>query len=108
MGFMAEGIDYGEKANKINELFPFEQHHFYVLLGGLSYINFFLGNTNRVLENAKRLLEYGKITSNNMSVVFGHWVNSFANVMTGDLETAQKNSKLAIEYCTLPYLCSKC
>jgi class 3 adenylate cyclase/tetratricopeptide (TPR) repeat protein len=102
MGLMAEGIDYGEKAQKLSELFPFEQHLFYDLLGGLSYIYNFIGNTNRVLENAKRLLEYGKTTSNNMSVVFGHWVNSFANFTTGDFETAQKNSKLAIEAAPCP------
>jgi hypothetical protein len=54
------------------------------------------------LENAKRLLEYGKITSNNITIVLEHWVNAFANFITGDLDTAQKNCKLAIESAFYP------
>jgi hypothetical protein len=102
MGLFDEGIDYGEKAQKIYELFPFEEHHFFVLLSGLSYIYALLGNTNRVLENAKRMSEYGKITSNNLNEGFEHWVNSMASIATGDLETAQKNGKLMIESALYP------
>jgi len=57
LGLFAEGICYGERAQKIAESYPSDQYLFYKSLGGLCLIYFFIGDTRRVFEGAKRLLE---------------------------------------------------
>jgi tetratricopeptide (TPR) repeat protein len=96
LGLFAEGISFGNRAQKIAESFPSDQYLFFKSLGGLSYINFWKGDTKRVFEGAKLLLEYGERNSNSRSKVFGHWVNGWAYSLTGDMNSYQKSCEKAI------------
>ena len=58
---------------------------------------FFKGDTYKLLEGAKCLLEYGERTINNRSKVLGYWLNTFANYLAGDFESAQKNGNLSLD-----------
>jgi tetratricopeptide (TPR) repeat protein len=97
LGLFDEGIGFGERAQKIAESFPSDQYLFFKSLGGLSYINWMKGETKKVFEGAKLLLEYGERNSNSRSKVFGHWSNSFGHYISGDMESSQKSSEKAGE-----------
>jgi class 3 adenylate cyclase len=103
LGLFAEGIGFGERAQKIAESFPSDQYLFFKSLGGLSYINFWKGDTKRVFEGAKLLLNYGEKNSNSRSKVFGHWVNGWAYSLTGDMNSYQKSCEKAIEVALDPF-----
>jgi class 3 adenylate cyclase/tetratricopeptide (TPR) repeat protein len=97
LGLFAEGMDFGERAQKIAESFTSDQYLFFKSLGGLCYINFCKGDTNRIFEGAKRLLEYGERNANNRSKVFGHWMEGFGHIAAGGMKSSQKSSEKAIE-----------
>jgi len=103
LGLFSEGIGFGERAQKIAESFPFDQYLFFKSLGALSYINFFKGDTRRVFEGAKILLDYGERNSNNRSKVFGHWVHSWGHLLNGDMESARKSGEKAAEVALDPF-----
>ncbi len=97
IGHFAEGIEFGERAQKIAESFPFDQYIFFKSLAGLCYINYFKGNTNRVFEGAKRLIEYGERNANSRSKVLGHWMKAFGYLSAGDVKSSQKSCEKAME-----------
>jgi tetratricopeptide (TPR) repeat protein len=97
LGLFAEGIAFGERAQKIAELFPSDQYLFFKSLAGLCYINFMKGDTKRIFKGAKRLSDYGQRSSNSRCKVFGHWFNSMGHFATGDMELSQKNGAKAEE-----------
>jgi len=103
LGLFGEGIGFGERGRKIAESFPSDQYLFFKPLGGLSYISFMKGDTGRVLEGVRLLLDYGERTSNNRSKVIGHWVHSWAHFLTGDMESAQKSCEKASEVALDPF-----
>jgi len=61
------------------------------------------GDAKRVFEGAKLLLDYGQRNSNSRSNVFGHWFNSWAHLLTGDIKSSQKNSEKAVEVAMDPF-----
>jgi len=97
LGRFSEGIDFGEKAQKIALSFLSDQYIFFKSLSGLCYINFLKGDVNRVFEGAKRLIEYGEINVNSRCNVFGHWMKGFGYTLLGDMESSQKSCEKAME-----------
>jgi class 3 adenylate cyclase/tetratricopeptide (TPR) repeat protein len=97
LGLFVEGIKYGEKAQKIAESFPSDQYLYYKSLSGLCYIYNFQGDARKVFAGAKLLLAYGEKTSNNRSMVFGHWVNSWGHQLIGDMKSSQRSVEKAFE-----------
>jgi class 3 adenylate cyclase/tetratricopeptide (TPR) repeat protein len=95
LGFFAEGLDFGERAQKIAESFASDQYLFFKSLGGLCYIYFCKGDASRIFEGAKHLLEYGERNANNRSKVFGHWMEGFGHQAAGDMMAAQKSLEQA-------------
>jgi hypothetical protein len=49
------------------------------------------------------MVEYGEKNSNNRSTVFGHWVNSWGYLVTGNFEAAQKCCEKAIDVALDPF-----
>jgi tetratricopeptide (TPR) repeat protein len=103
LGLLAEGIGFGERAQTIAGSFPSDQYLFFKSLAGLSYINWIKGETKKVFEGAKLLLEYGERNSNSRSKVFGHWFNSWAHLLTGDMKSSQKGSEKAVDVALDPF-----
>jgi tetratricopeptide (TPR) repeat protein len=97
LGLLDEGIGFGERAQKIAELYPSDQYLFFKSLGGLCYIYVIKGETKKVFEGAKRLNAYGERNANNRSMVFGHWMNGWGYQMIGDIKSAQKSYEKAVE-----------
>ena len=97
LGLFSEGINFGERAQKIAESYPSDQYLFFKSLAGPCVIYFYKGDTNRVFEGAKRLLEYGEKTANSRSKVLGHWMEALGHSAAGDMKASQKSSEKAIE-----------
>jgi class 3 adenylate cyclase/tetratricopeptide (TPR) repeat protein len=106
LGLFAEGMGFGERAQKIAKSFPSDQYLFFKSLGAVSYINFLKGDIKRVFEGAELLLKYGERTSNSRSKVFGHWVNGWAYGLTGDMNSSQKSCEKALEVALDPFYAS--
>jgi class 3 adenylate cyclase/tetratricopeptide (TPR) repeat protein len=96
LGLFDEGLTYGKRAQEIAESFPSDQYLFFKSLAGMCYIYFWQGNTEKVFEGAKRLLDYGEKTSNSRSKVFGHWMNALGHLLTGDMALCRKESENAV------------
>lgn len=103
LGLFSEGIGYGERAQKIAEVFPSDQYLFFKSLAGLCYIYFLKGKKQKVFEGAKRLLEYGERNANNRSKVFGHFLKAHGHLCTGDMKASQKCCEKAIEIALDPF-----
>jgi tetratricopeptide (TPR) repeat protein len=103
LGFFAEGIGYGERAQKIAESYPSDQYLYFKSLGGLCLIYFYIGDTGRIFEGAKRLLEYGEKNANSRSKVVGYWMEAFGHQAAGDMKSAQKSSEKAMEVALDPF-----
>jgi len=97
LGLFAEGIGFVEKAQKIAESFPSDQYLFFKSFGALCYINYMKGDTKKVFEGAKLLIEYGERNSNSRSKVFGHWMKAFGHILAGDIKSSQKSCENAVE-----------
>jgi tetratricopeptide (TPR) repeat protein len=103
MGLFAEGLDYGERAQNIAKDFPSDQYLFFKSLSAICMINYYQGNTNKVFEDAQRLVEHGDRNANSRSKVFGLVFKAFGHIAAGDMLSAQKNSKNAIEIASEPF-----
>ena len=97
LGLFDEGISYGERAQKIAESYPADPYLYFKSLAGICFIYFFMGDTHRLFDGAEGLLKYGIKNSNNRSIVFGHFMKAFGYWSAGNMKSAQKSSKTAIE-----------
>jgi class 3 adenylate cyclase/tetratricopeptide (TPR) repeat protein len=103
LGFFAEGIGYGERAQTIAESYPSDQYLYFKSLGGLCLIYFFIGDTRRIFEGAQNLLDYGERNANSRSKVVGHWMEAFGHQAAGDMKSAQKSSEKALAVALDPF-----
>ncbi len=103
LGLFDEGIGYGERAQEIAMSYPSDQYLYFKSLGGLCLIYYFKGDTRKVFEGTKRLLDYGERKSNSRSKVIGHWLEAFGHQATGDFKSAQKSGERAMEVALDPF-----
>jgi len=103
LGLFAEGIGYGERAQKIAESYPSDQYLYFKSLAGLCIIYFYIGDTRRIFEGAKLLLDYGDKNANSRSKVMGHWMNAFSYQAAGDFKSSQRSSKKAMDVALDPF-----
>ena len=103
LGLFAKGIEFGERAQKIAESFHSDQYLFFKSLAGLCFIYFYMGDTHRIFEGAKRLFEYGERYTNNRSRVFGSWIEAFGQFTAGDIKSSQKSNEKAIAQALDPF-----
>ncbi|UCF84870.1 MAG: AAA family ATPase [Desulfobacteraceae bacterium] len=96
LGLFDEGIGYGKRAQEIAETFPADQYLFFKSLAGMCFIYFWQGNTKKLFEGAKRLLDYGEKTANSRSKVFGHFINAAGHLATGDMALCRKESEKTV------------
>jgi tetratricopeptide (TPR) repeat protein len=103
IGLFAEGLDYAERAQNIAKDFPSDQYLFFKSLGAICTINYYQGNTNKVFEDAQRLVEHGDRNANSRSKVFGLIYKAFGHMAAGDMLSAQKSSHKALEIASEPF-----
>lgn len=103
MGLFTESMGFGERAQEIAKSFPSDQYLFFKSVYAVSHLNWVKGDTKKVFEGAKILLEYGESYSNNRSMVMGYMTKSFGHFMSGDLESLEQSSKKANEIALDPF-----
>jgi tetratricopeptide (TPR) repeat protein len=96
LGLFDEGITFGRRAQKIAESFPSDQYLFFKSLAAMCFIYSWQGNTKKLFEGTKRLLDYGEKTSNSRSRAFGHFMNAWGHLVTGDTALCRKESEKSI------------
>jgi tetratricopeptide (TPR) repeat protein len=90
-------------AQNIAKDFPSDQYLFFKSLGAICMINYYQGNTNKVFEDAERLVEHGDRNANSRSKVFGLLYKAFGHMAAGDMKSSQKSSQKAIEIASEPF-----
>ncbi|MEE9610665.1 MAG: adenylate/guanylate cyclase domain-containing protein, partial [Desulfatiglandales bacterium] len=97
MGLFEESEAFGERAQEIAKLFPTDHYLFFKSLAGLGFLSWMKGDTKKLFERAKGLLDYGERYANSRSKVMGHWINSLGHSLVGDMESVKESSQSAVD-----------
>ena len=97
LGLPDEGIIQGERAQEIAKRFPKNQFIYFKSLAGLAYSYYHQGETKKVLEIGKIILDYGQGKSNARSLVLGYWSIGMGHMLDGDITAALDCFKNAVK-----------
>jgi class 3 adenylate cyclase/tetratricopeptide (TPR) repeat protein len=92
-----QGIEYGHAIEKIFMLENLEPIIFFTSRGSLGLVYLFKGDSDKIFEIAKNLLEYGETHSNLRSIAVGYIINGYGCYAKGDFVRATEFCKKAIE-----------
>jgi class 3 adenylate cyclase len=88
LGLSDESITQGERAQEIAKHFPKDQFLYFKSLAGLAYSYYYKGETKKVLEIGKIILDYGQSKSNARGLTMGYWSMGFGHMIGGDIASA--------------------
>jgi class 3 adenylate cyclase len=88
LGLPDEGISQGKRAQEIAKRFPKDQFLYFKSLTGLAYSYYHRGETKKVLEIGKIILNYGQRKSNARSLGMGYWIMGMGHMLNGDMAPA--------------------
>jgi len=88
LGLLDEGAGYGQRAKEIANRIPHDQYLFFKSRGDLGLIHYFRGESGKVLQFGKEMIEYGERHSNIRSQAMGHAVIGWGHLAAGDLQAA--------------------
>jgi class 3 adenylate cyclase/tetratricopeptide (TPR) repeat protein len=97
LGLVEEGILHGKRAQEISRLFESDQKLFRFSMGGMGLAHYFRGDSKKVDEVGKILLEYGQRQSDIRSTVFGHLFVGMGHFIGGDFPSAIECLQRAIQ-----------
>ena len=97
LGLVEEGIVFGKRAQEISRLFESDQKLFRFSMGGMGLAYYFRGDSKRICEVGKILLEYGQRQSDIRSTVFGHLFVGIGHFVGGDFPSAIECLQRAIQ-----------
>jgi tetratricopeptide (TPR) repeat protein len=92
-----QGIQYGLEIEKINGLYDLEPIIILTSHGSLGLVYLFKGDSDKILEIARNLLDYGETHSNLRGVAMGYIINGYGYYAKGDFTRATYYCKKAIE-----------
>ncbi len=92
-----QGIQYGIEAEKISRLYNLEPIIFFTSRGSLGLIYLFKGDSEKIFEIGKTLVDYGEIHSNLRSLAVGYIVYGYGYYAKGDFGRAEESCKKAME-----------
>jgi tetratricopeptide (TPR) repeat protein len=88
LGLPDEAIINGERAQEIAKHFPKDQFLYSKSLMGLAYSYWYKGETKKVFEIGKIILDYGQSKSNARSLAMGYWSVGMGHRLEGDIAAA--------------------
>jgi tetratricopeptide (TPR) repeat protein len=97
VGLVEEGIGFGKRAQEISRLFESDQILFRFSMGGMGLAYYFRGDSKKVDEVGKILLDYGQKQSDIRSTVFGHLFVGMGHFIGGDFPSAIECLQRAIQ-----------
>jgi len=96
LGRIEEGIGYGERARKLCRLFESDQKLFRFSMGGMGLAYYFRGDSKKVREVGRIILDYGERHSDIRSAVFGHLFVGMGHFIGGDFPSAIQSLQRAM------------
>jgi class 3 adenylate cyclase/tetratricopeptide (TPR) repeat protein len=102
LGLLDEAISYGNRAQAISSHLPQDEYLYFKSLAGMNWAYFFKGDSAKVLDAERGLLEYGRQRSNTRSMVMGHITGEFGHFLKGNLQEAIKCGRRAVGLTTDP------
>jgi tetratricopeptide (TPR) repeat protein len=103
LGLLDEAIKFGERAQEIAKLFPSDHYLYFKTLGGIAYTCSLSGDRKRGMDAGTELIDYGQRHSNIRSLSLGHYVQGYIHMRSGDLESAIKCCKKALQIAKDPF-----
>jgi tetratricopeptide (TPR) repeat protein len=101
LGLLEEALSFGQRAQDISRSFESDPYLYFKSLGGIGFAYYCKGETKKVLEAGKTLLDYGEKHSNIRSLVLGHDFVGASYVLRGDwhsaIECLENGTRLAVD-----------
>ncbi len=103
LGLLDEAIVFGEKAQEISRILDSDHYLFFKSLAGIAHTYWFRGESKKISEIGRTLLDYGKRHSNIRSLTVGHTYTGTGYLAAGDFKSAIDCYKRAIEVAADPF-----
>ena len=103
LGFLDQGVDYGNRAKEISRSFEKDQYLHFKSRAALGMVYFFQGNSEKTLDAGKTVLDYGRRHSNIRSQVMGLWILHFSYILKNDHSSAIECLKEALKISADPF-----
>jgi len=102
-GLLDKAIVFGEKAQEISRILDSDHYLFFKSLAGMAHTYWFKGESRKISEIGKTLLDYGRRHSNIRSLAVGHIYTGTGYIAAGDFTPAIDCYKRAIEVAADPF-----
>ncbi len=102
MGLPEEALYCGEQARKISEEINWEHYPNYHSWDSDGYAYWVLGACSQIRALGKKLLDHGKTRSSIRCITWGHTLNAWGAMMSGDFTSAIAYNKMALNSSTDP------
>ena len=103
LGLLEEAIVFGEKAQEIARILDSDHYLFFKSLAGVAHTYWFRGESKKISEIGRALLDYGKRHANIRSLTVGHIYTGTGYLTSGDFTSAIDWYKRAIEVAADPF-----
>jgi tetratricopeptide (TPR) repeat protein len=103
LGLPQEALEHGEKARQMSDYFKSDYYPYYQSLDCNGYAYWVLGDSEKIREHGKALLEFGEKNSSIRAVTWGYYVEGWSHMATGDFPSAIRCNKMAIEASADPF-----
>jgi tetratricopeptide (TPR) repeat protein len=88
---------HGERAQSIAKIFNSDQYLYFKSLGALAHINIYKGDSQKAIDAAQMLLDYGQAHSNIRSISMGYSFMSYSHFIAGDYPQAIEYAQKAVQ-----------
>jgi len=102
-GLLDESIVFGEKAQEISRILDSDHYLFFKSLAGIAHSYWQRGESKKIFEIGRTLLDYGRSHSNVRSLTLGHIYTGTGYLTAGDFASAIDWYKRAIEVGADPF-----
>jgi tetratricopeptide (TPR) repeat protein len=103
LGRLDEAIVFGEKAQEISRILNSDHYLFFKSLAGIAHTYWYRGESKKIFEIGRILLDYGRRHSNIRSLTLGHIYTGTGYLTAGDFASAIDCYKRAIEVGADPF-----
>ena len=102
-GLLDEAIAFGEKAQEISRILDSDHYLFFKSLAGIAQTYWYRGESKKIFEIGRTLLDYGKRHSDIRSLTVGHIYTGTGYLTAGDFTSAIDCYKRALEVAADPF-----
>ena len=97
LGSLDEAISFGKRAQEVARLLQSDQYLFFKSLDGMAITYFYRGESKKLSETGRTLLDYGRSRSNIRCMAIGHFHMGHSYLTAGNFSSAIECYQRAIE-----------